>query len=365
MSPAERDGTTAAAEPADEAPALLVERAAARTGLDRLAAALGRPDDGAYLVPVVGWVLDVVVLSGISYLTVGREQFESPYLLIIPVGLCAGVLLARWLRRRYTGAVDSLPGDEVDADSLRSVPAGRVPVAVLAVFFVANLVQLALSPAEVAAFVELHGPAVAYAKYLLVAPFYFVVFADVVALLGAGMVLLPWRLYNTDLTLDFSDVTGFAGLYEVSRLLRAGTLTYFVGLTAWTVFLLVPSILGSSSDVSTADSLVFPLLWLFGLALYATPVLVLHRHMSREKTRHIRDIDEKIRALDPQDDGRGIPYLDPSDDDRPELQQRFIELQQVRSAREYPVSVAIVEELVVAALVPVAIQWALSNLLPV
>ncbi|MFC7175711.1 hypothetical protein [Halosegnis marinus] len=302
---------------------------------------------------------DSGLLSAISYVLVGRERFESPFQLVLPVALVVAVLLARFLRRRYDGAIRGLPGDELSAADLRSVPAGRSRLAVWLGITLVWYVQLALSPAEVADFVAAHGTLVVAAKYLTVSPLYYLAVADVVALVVASLVVLPWRLYNTRLTLDFSDVTGFAGLYGTGRLLLAATAVYYVGLTAWSAFLVAPNIVGTASDVSGADTVVFAALWLAGLLLYLAPTFLLHRHMAREKARLIRAIDAEIRELDPDGERKGVPYLTPNREDIPTLQQKYIELQQVRTAREYPADVTTAGELAAATLVPVLLQWGL------
>lgn len=340
---------------------LLVERAGSLFGFDGMAAALGRPALAPYLFVVAVWVYDVGLLSAISYLRVGRGQFETPYLVTIPLGLVIAVRLARWLRTRYDAAVMDLPGDELDVEALRAVPTGRTRLAMLGLIYVGNLVQLALSPAEVAAFVDLHGPLVAYTKYLTASVLYFTVFADVIALVGAALFVLPVRMFRSKLTLDFSDLDGFAGLRETSRLFLAATVTYYAGLTAWSVVLVTPTITGSSSDVSTADTVLFTVLWVGGFLLYLAPVLLLHVHMSREKERMIHDIDADIRDLDPEGERKGVPYLTPEREDVPTLQQKYIELQQVRETREYPADVTIAGELLAATLVPALFQWGVAT----
>lgn len=340
---------------------LFTEQVSAALGFERIAEQLGRPGLGAYLPPLAAWVLDILVFSSVSYVLTGREQFEAPGVIVIPFAVVLGVWLAAWLRRRFAAAVTNLPGTEIDGESLLDALTGRARVAVWLVLLVAWYVQLALAPQETAAFIELHGPAVAFAKYLIAGPLYLTLFADLVTLIAASMVVLPWRVYREDLTLDFSDVTGFAGLYEVGRLLLAGSVTYFAGLTAWTAFLFRPTMLGATS-ISEADVVLFSVLWALGFVLYVAPLVLIHRHMRREKDRAVRVIDDDIRALDPKGDRRGIPYQEPRSDDIPRLQQKYLELQQVRSAREYPANVAIIEDVSLAAFAPLALQWGVRNL---
>lgn len=342
-----------------QTPPLLVERASAFLGLDRIAVAAGHPNAGPYLVPLAGFVLDVGILSGLSYLLIGRDQYASPYLLTIPVGLLLGIALSRWLRDGYVQAVDNLPGDDLAPGRFLTLPSNALRVGSFVLLYLGNVGLLVASPAEFRALVEYHGPYVAAANYLLADAFYLVVFADVLALLIASMVVLPWHLYNNALTLDFSDPFGFAGLYEVSRLLRTGTVVYFVGMIAWSVWLVTPPDLTDQTDVG-----LFASLWVLGVLVYLVPVLLLHRHMVREKRRHILEIDEEIRTFDPDGERRGIPYLTPNAEDLPELQQKFIELQQVRMAREYPTSTTFAEELLVTSLLPVAIRLSLASLVP-
>lgn len=341
--------------------ALFTEVVAETLGLDRVARALGHASWAPYFVPLTAFVLGIGVLSSISYVIVGREQFEAVGVLMAPVASVAGVGLTKWLRRRYTDVARNLPGDELHAATLLSAPSGRGRVVVWLALIGGWWVQIALSPAETAAFIESHSVVIALAKYIFVAPLYLAVLADIVSILGAGMVALPWWVYRRDLTLDFSDPSGFAGLYELGRFLWAGSVSYFLGLTLWTAFLLLPT-MTTRSSVSNADVVLFSALWVLGVVLYVAPAFLVHRHMRRGKARLVREIDAEIRALDPKDDERGIPYQDPRPTDIPRLQQKYIELQQVRSTREYPANVAIVEELALAAVLPVLFQWILTDI---
>lgn len=347
----------------ERGPELLTERAAAWFGLDRLAAAIGRPEAGAYLFPWLAAAIDFGLLSGLSWVFVGRETYASPILLAIPIGLSAAVFLARWVRDRYRAAVESLPGDGLD-ETLLTLPAGRLRLGLFVVFYLGNLAQLLSNPAEVAGFVDIHGATVAWTKYLVVSLFYYVVYADVAALLAAAMLRFPWRVYRARPELDFSDVHGFAGLYETSRLLQAGAVVYFLGVAGWTAFLYAPQSAETIPEVSPVEQLVFPLLWVAGVLLYLAPVMLLHRYLVAEKEAKIEEIDDQLRDLDPDEGERkGVPYLTPREEDIPLVQQKYLELQQVRSARDYPANVSIVEELVLAALVPLAFQWGLTTLL--
>ena len=345
----------------DRAPTLLTEQLAARLGLDRVAAALGYPEGGAYLFPWLAALIDFGLLSGISWVVVGRETYGSPILLAIPIGLSAAIFLARWLRRRYRDAVDSLAGERFDG-SLLTLPTGRLRLGLFVAFYVGNQLQLLSNPAEAAGFVAIHGAAIAWTKYLFVSLFYFVIYADVAALLAAAMLLFPWRIYRARPELDFSDVHGFAGLYETSRLLQSGAVVYFLGVAAWTAFLYAPQSAETIPEISPLERLLFPLLWAGGVVLYLGPVMLLHRYLVSQKEAKIEEIDAQLRELDPDGERKGIPYLSPRREDIPLVQQKYLELQQVRSQRDYPANVSIVEELALAALVPIVFQWGLSAL---
>lgn len=346
----------------DRAPTLLTERVAGWFGLDRIAAALGRPDAGAYLFPWLAAAIDFGLLSGISWVVVGRETYASPILLAIPVGLSVAVFLARWVRAQYRAAVESLSDDRLD-DSLLTLPTGRLRQGLFVVFYLGYLAQLLSHPAEVAGFVDIHGATVAWTKYLVMSPFYFVVYADVAALLAAAMLRFPWRVYQARPKLDFSDVHGFAGLYETSRLLQAGAVVYFLGTAGWTAFLYAPQSAETIPEVSPVEQLVFPLLWVVGVLLYLGPVMLLHRYLVAEKEAKIEEIDDQLREFDPDGERKGLPYLSPRREDIPLVQQKYLELQQVRGQRDYPANVSIVEELALAAFVPIVFQWGLRTLL--
>lgn len=353
-----------------DAPLFLSERISAFLGFRRIAQTAGNPKASPYLVPVAGWILDGVFLSGISYFLIDRSQFQTPFTLIIPVGLVVGLMLAKWVRNHYVTAVKSLPGDELNEENLLSIPARWIPLGLFVAFYTGYLVTLSLSPGEVSAFITVHGKYIAYIKYIFITPFYLIVIADVAALLIASMILLPWKIYQYNVRLDFSDITGFAGLYEVSRLLRVGTLTYFVGLIIWTAVLVTPSIVGGVTAISTTDEIIFIAFWILGLILYLCPFFLLHRHMSHEKERYINQLDADIRLFDIDINNRKILYTDPNTRDILrfqakfiELQTKYIKLQQVRESREYPVNSTILEDLAIGALSPIAFEWILSLLL--
>lgn len=353
-----------------DAPLFLSERLSAFLGFRRIAQTAGYPKAGPYLVPIAGWMLGGVFLSGLSYFLTDRSQFQTPFTLIIPMGLVVGLMLAKWVRNHYVTAVKSLPGDELNEENLLSIPARWIPLGLFAVFYIGYLVTLSLSPGEVSAFITAHGEYIAYIKYIFITPFYLIVIADVAALLIASMLLLPWKIHQYNVRLDFSDITGFAGLYEVSRLLRVGTLTYFVGLIIWTAVLVTPSIVGGVTAVSTTDEVIFIVFWILGLVMYLCPFFLLHRHMSHEKERYISQLDANIRSFDLGVNNWRILYTNPDTRDILQLQTRFIELQtkfielqQVRESREYPVNSTILEDLAIGALSPIAFEWILSLLL--
>ena len=342
-------------------PGLLIERVSDKTGITRLVSAFGRETIAPYLFLVLVWVYDSIILSGVSFVITGRTQFESPYQLIIPVGLILGVWLTRTLRTKYTSAVRSLPGQELAEEALIEHPDSRHRLVLWVAIYLVWLVLVWASPGERTAFIELHGPIIATVKYLTVAPLYYLLFADIIALLAVSLLILPWKIYRSNLTLDFSDVTGFAGLYTTGRLVQLSAVIYYVGLTIWTIFLVAPNIAGTPSDISSADSSVFMALWLGGLLLYTTPGFLLHRHMVRQKRELIEEIDQDIRAMDPDGEEKGIPYLSPPMEDVPRIQQKYIELQQVQNTREYPANVTLVGEFVLVTFLPIVFQWAVST----
>ena len=341
---------------ASTTPRLLTERMAAALGFDRVATALGAPGAGPYLVPIAGWLLDFVLLSGASYVVFDRDQFMSPFAPMILIGLVVALRLGFWLRDSYASAVEELPGDELDPKSLRSMITGRALVVMFLCFYVGNLVHLYFSPVEVAEFVAIHGEAVAYAKYVFVGLFYFTVFADLATLILTSLLVLPWKIYRSGLTLDFSDVRGFAGLYGVSRLLQSAAAVYFLALTVWTAYIVVPYFVTGENPITDVERALFPIYWGAGAVAYVAPVYLLHRHITARKEAKIAAIDREIRDLDPTGDGRGLADLEPDQEDRLSLQTKYVRLQQIRSTHEYPANVVIVQELAFAALLPVGLQ---------
>lgn len=178
-----------------DAPALLSERISSFLRFNRLAQISGYPKFGPYLFLLAAWILGGIILSGISYSLTSRSQFETPYVLILPIGLIIAVTLAKWIRDQYVKAIKSLPDSDVGKRDLLPIPIPRISELLLILIYVGHLLNLAFSPEEVSAFVAVHGEFIAYIKYLFMAPFYFIVIADITALLAASMFFVPWNIY--------------------------------------------------------------------------------------------------------------------------------------------------------------------------
>lgn len=299
------------------------------------------------------------VLTVVSYLVTGREKLQ-PY--PIWYALPAGVVLGTWgvlsLRRAFTRTARRVSTAEglSEADVLPLVTWRHKPwvaAAPIAIYFLLTL----LDRSQFATAVDIDGLAVALFRVLVIHPVYLLVVGELAALLLSIHVGLPALLWLRRPGVDFGDPQGYGGLRPVGRLLVRSSLLAFLGLSIHTFVSLMPALIPTPfEDPLAFTPLLFAGVWLSVALLYLGSVVAVGRYVAGEKRRMLADVDAAIRALDPSDADRSIPRMEPPADRLPELQYRYMQLQEIRATREYPTDVGTLVELGLAALLPLALQ---------
>lgn len=336
---------------------LYIEQAARFLQLDRIAANFGWPFISGPMLLV--WLLlfvDVPVLSTISYVTSGGVYIFELWPLV-PVGLTLAVLLLLRLRDAYVDTVETLQprGAKADRDALKALVIARHRRAFLMLWWGGYIGNIVLAPEAFFEFLAIEGLVIGLLKQAIIFGGYVPVLAEFTALVVTIHVLFPLELWRREYPLDFSDVSGFGGLRKVGVLLKYSTAVYYAGLIFYTVTTLAPIFLSTRyPDPTSLQAVLFPFLWAIGLVMYAVPVLIINRHVTAEKRRELERIERELRGLDP--DHEDFPYVDPPQELIPEYTYKFLELQQVHNTRDYPTNISILQDIVLAALVPLAVQ---------
>lgn len=336
---------------------LYIERAARFLRFDRIATRFRSSFVSGPLLLV--WFLlfvDVPVLSTISYLSSGGVYTFKLWPLV-PLGLTIAVLTLLWLRDAYVDTVEALPsrGPKADRDALKRLVTARHRRAFLLLWWGGYLGNIVLAPEAFFEFLAIEGLVIGLLKQAIIFGGYVPILAEFTALVVTVHVLFPLELWRREYPLDFSDVAGFGGLRAIGVLLKYTTSVYYVGLVFYTVAMLAPVYVSTSyPDPTSLQIVLFPFLWGAGLVLYAVPVLVINRHVTAEKRRELERIQRELRGLDPADED--FPYVDPPQEIIPEYTYKFLELQQIHNTRDYPTNVSILQDIVVAALLPLAVQ---------
>lgn len=299
------------------------------------------------------------VLTVVSYLVTGREELQ-PY--PIWYALPAGVVLGTWgvlsLRRAFTRTAQRVSTAEglSEADVLPLVTWRHKPLVAATPIGIYYLLTT-LDRSQFATAVDIDGLAVALFRVLVIHPVYLLVVGELAALLLSIHVGLPALLWLRRPGVDFGDPQGYGGLRPVGRLLVRSSLLAFLGLSIHTFVSLMPALIPTPfEDPLAFTPLLFAGVWLSVALLYLGSVVAVGRYVAGEKRRMLADVDAAIRALDPSDAARSIPRMEPPADRLPELQYRYMQLQEIRATREYPTDVGTLVELGLAALLPLALQ---------
>jgi len=195
---------------------------------------------------------------------------------------------------------------------------------------------------------ELSGEPVAIVKFYIIIPFIlYPIAVEMLSTFIGALVLLPFKIRRANL-IDFSDPHGFANLDATGHLFKSATVYYFILLTLYVVFLTVG--VGSSLTQLFNSGLLITGSC-FGLGLFLLPIYWMKHYIATAKTAKIEAIAEKAREVGDSEDL--FPYADPnSPDEVQEYTYNFIQRNQVRNTSEYPLNLALVEQVLFALLLP-------------
>lgn len=340
---------------------LAVSRVAEGLGLDAVATELGRPSAGPYLYLGAWLVVDLGVLSGIQYVWLGYHPLlVSPGAVVSYTAAAFGIWATRHLAQRYDAIATTQAQRATDPAPLRR-PLAPLPLQVgMYLLFVAIALIWLSRPGVTSAILAVEGPIVGPIKlgstWLLL---WYPIVAEVAAVIVGIHLLLPRRLVQAGIELDFNEPDRLGGLRPVGQLVQRSTQVFYLGLLAYTILILLttfPSIPGPSPGPFLSG--VFALAWVGGFLLFLVPVVWLHRLMKRQKRNHIEEVHREIVGLGTDD--ALLPTVSADDDEV----LRYLYLQAVldraERTREFPTNPSLVRDLGLSSL-PSIVIFAVST----
>jgi hypothetical protein len=314
--------------------------------------------------------LDVGVLSTIKYLFADgyHPLLENPFWWAAPIGLGFAIWSSRWLVRGHQSVVETYNIDEqfatpdVTPESFYELSRTRVKYVVfggLLLFHSINYIVLS-GWTDVT---RIEGPVIGFLKFGLIIPFgYFPLAAEFAGLVLAVVVIFPRYIVSNEFQLQFDDPLDTGGLEPVGNLIKRAAYIYAFGLILALVFefgsVLVSEFRNPATTTVQMKTAEFVAAWLLGIGLILYGTFTLHSYMQKQKEQKIRELDRQLRELGSDD--RGFPETEPDDTEYARFEYEYLRLQKVKDTSTFPFTPATEERLVVSALLPVALELAIS-----
>jgi len=344
-----------------------------------------------FIVAVIG--VHLPLLSVVGWLQTGRLSIvANPGEIFQVIAWPAVVWILLRTKQKYAAAVRDLP-EAIDADirdldiiwrpaarllTMAGVPANpsgkadaklgelvsrRVRYSILGAGLALYGFQLLTNPSGlVGPVAELTGPVVATIRFYLIIPFVlYPIGAEFLALVIGALVLLPFKIRRASL-IDFSDPHGFAGLAPAGEMFKNVAVSYFILLTLFMVFQTV-AVGASPVDQFSLTLLIAGLV--VGLILFFGPMLWVKSFIAAAKEVKIDALAERSREVGSTADI--FPYAEPdSVDDANQYTYNHIRMQRVEMTSEFPLDIAMIQEVLFALVLPYitsfAFDFALQNI---
>lgn len=327
--------------------AALVERAAAPVP-DRLVPSTvrrwaGTDWEGPALVLAALSILDVPVLSTVGAGTQDRGLLFHPIWLLVPLGLFLALLIQLQLKESMTATIERfLQGPRL---------AKAVPIATAIEparwFLVAALMGTFLAPpANLEVFLGREGLIPGMGKLAIYTVGYFPLLADLFLLIVGGLVVIPLWIGPGDLTPAPMEPGGFEEVPQLANLMRESMTFYFLGLAWYLLTVLAPILLPVS--ILRGHSFPTPIHPLMAGALVGLGVLLWLAAVTRGS--HVMESAKRTQI-------RRLREREASDGGSLEALRREVRIVHLRALPDHPVTSRDHWKVIIAALVPLVIQF--------
>ena len=339
---------------------LWLDRLARRVGFGWLSQRLPGNIPPSYLFAVILVGTIVPTINAYAYLAGDPVVYiENPLFVLQPLAIVGGVLGARALRRRYHRVAQEMNLEEraEDPEPLLNI----VPTWLPWILFAAALLQIGARVWALGGFGAIYrdGGLTMVVGWGILNPLWSILAIQFVAVYIAIEIIAPWRLYKSDIGVDFLDPEGLGGLRPIGELVKHAYYYMVAGLIAFALVVYGPIVSAPSWGPTATTSIVFTVIWLGTVATVAFAVLILHQFMREEKRRELHRLDQLFReAIDNPWDIKHYAVDDKKEAFVEELQQRT---EMVSATREYPATFSIWSQLLISIVLPKAVQLVLAT----
>lgn len=338
---------------------LWLDRLARHVGFGRLSRRLPGDIPPSYLFAVILVGSIVPTINAYAYLAGDPVVYiQNPLFVLQPLAIVGGVFGARALRRRYHRVAQEMNLEEraADPEPLLDV----VPTWLPWVLFVAALLQIAARVWALGGFGAIYreGGLTMVVGWGILNPLWSVLAVQFVAVYVGVEIVAPWRLYRSDVGVDFLDPEGLGGLRPIGELVKHAYYYMVAGLIAFALVVYGPVVSAASWGPTATTSVVFTAVWLGTVATVAFAVFVLHQFMREEKRRELHRLDRLFRETvnNPWD----IKRYDVDDEKRDSVEKLQQRIETVSATREYPATFSIWSQLLISIVLPKAVQLGLT-----
>ncbi|ERH10877.1 MAG: hypothetical protein J07HX64_02656 [halophilic archaeon J07HX64] len=182
--------------------------------------------------------------------------------------------------------------------------------------------------------------------------------AQFVAVYLAIEFIAPWRLYKSDIGIDFLDPEGLGGLRPIGELVKHAYYYMASGLVAFALVVYGPIVSAASYGPTATTSIVFTAIWLGTVVTVAFAVLILHLFMRQEKRLELHRLNERLRKT--IDNPWDIETYDVDEDKEAQVNELQQRIDMVSSTQEYPATFSIWSQLLLSIVLPKAFQLLLA-----
>jgi hypothetical protein len=302
------------------------------------------------------------LIGGYGILEKGDQAFYllNPLAVLQPLGLVAAVFGARSLRKKYHRVLYEMNIHERtdNPDQFTNIIPNLLPWTMAGILIIASYTQVALRGGPLAIYRE--SGLSAMLGWTVANPIWSTMTVQFAVVYMGVVFIAPWRLYKSDVGIDFYDPEGLGGLRPIGELVKHAYYYAVVGLVAYAFVLYGPIVSAPEWEAAPGTSFIFTIAWLGTVATVAFAVFVLHRFMHREKREELH----RLRMLEQKHVDRqwdGTSY-DPQSSNKPVVDELRQQMERVSSTSEYPATFSIWSQLLLSIIIPKASQLLIAGL---
>lgn len=345
------------------------------TWVDELAASIGidslieRTDyDIPPSVAAVSLILFIdTVPAQLAKEATGRTAtiLRNPLWLVIPLAILGALLVTRDLQRRLQMAVQEMHFDKrpTDVDLTEQMISDRLRwslfLASAALVIINNLVFV-----TVPVILATDGIPGMIGNFVFTPFVYTPVIIDFVVTFLGIQIVIPRRMKNSNIELDFLDPEGLGGLRPIGELIKHSYYYVMLGIIAFALFVygptLFPDTLSAPVTPSPLIDSLFTFAWIAGVAAVGYSLYVFHRFMHQQKRDKLFELDRQYRDL--VDHPWEISRHRIPEDTKGEVDRIKSRMDQVTSTKEYPATFAMWTQLIIGLILPKSVQLLLSGI---